>query len=169
MSPVPPELLSRLLREHGPPLVLYARQWCHTPEDVVQEAFLRLMEQEQLPENVAAWLYRVVRNGALNAARSAARREKHESAAARRGEPWFESGWDERFDAATATDALQGLPLEQRETIVARLWGGLSLAEIAQISGTSISTVYRRYQAGIEALREKLGALCPDDEDTNRT
>jgi DNA-directed RNA polymerase specialized sigma24 family protein len=38
MAGVGPELLERLAKEHAAALVLYARQWCGTPEDVVQEA-----------------------------------------------------------------------------------------------------------------------------------
>ena len=64
MSAVGPELLTRLIDEYGPALVLYARQWCNAPEDVVQEALLRLVEQPALPKDVLAWLYRVVRNAA---------------------------------------------------------------------------------------------------------
>lgn len=46
MHVVGPELLTQLLDEHGGALVLYAQQWCDTPEDVVQEALLRLMRQK---------------------------------------------------------------------------------------------------------------------------
>ena len=51
MSTISPRHLSHLLREHGPALVLYAEQLCRTAEDVVQEAFLRLTEQADMPEN----------------------------------------------------------------------------------------------------------------------
>ena len=59
--------LGRLVDRHAAALELYARQWCDTPEDVVQEAFLKLAGQRPLPDKPAAWLFRVVRNGALNA------------------------------------------------------------------------------------------------------
>ena len=52
-----------------------ARQWCAEPEDVVQEAFLKLAGQSKEPDDVVAWLYRVVRNGALDAAKLARRRD----------------------------------------------------------------------------------------------
>ena len=58
-------------------------------------------------------------------------------------------------------EALEDLPTEQREVIVARLWGGLSFDEIAEINGTAASTAHRRYQQGIAALREKLEGICP--------
>jgi RNA polymerase sigma-70 factor (ECF subfamily) len=143
--------------------VLYAQQWCRTPEDVVQEAFLRLIQEPKEPENVVAWLYRVVRHRALNATRSAVRRARRESEAAVSGEVWFEP-WCEQLAADEATETLKRLPIEQREVIVARLWGGLSFQEVADLTGTSLSTAYRRYQAGLEALRERLGVECPENE-----
>jgi RNA polymerase sigma-70 factor (ECF subfamily) len=56
---------------------------------------------------------------------------------------------------------LQRLPDEQREVIVARLWGGLSFEQIAEAAGCSASTAFRRYSAGIDALRRELDEPCP--------
>lgn len=174
MNPISPQLLSWFLREYGSALVLYAQQWCHAPEDVVQEAFCRLAEQDQTPENVPGWLYRVVRNGALNASRSAARRGRHESEAAVRSPRWFEANGADQFDSRQIARLLPELADEQREAIVARLWGQLSFEEIGRLSGSSTSTAYRRYQAGIASLRERLGVACPQQQtntsqtDTNR-
>jgi RNA polymerase sigma-70 factor (ECF subfamily) len=162
MSTIGPETLGQLLDQHGGPLVLYARQWCRCAEDVVQEALLRLVQEPEPPENVVGWLYRVVRNGAISASRSAARRWRREAAIAARGEPWFDASPGDRLDAAAAAEALADLPLEQREVIVARLWGGLTLQEVADLTGASTSTVHRRYELGLMALRERLGVVCPD-------
>lgn len=63
-----PESVVRLWDEHGAALVLFARQLCDVPEDVVQEAFLQLVHNSPSPDNPKGWLYRVVRNRALNAA-----------------------------------------------------------------------------------------------------
>jgi len=160
MEPVGPQRLSQLLEEHGGALVLYARQWTDAPEDVVQEALLSLVRQNPLPENVVGWLYRAVRNEALSAARAAGRRHRREKAASRR-ECWFCPADEDRLDARAVTEALVELPVEQRETIVARLWGGLSLEEIAELTGSSTSTVHRRYHSGLAALRERFGVPCP--------
>jgi len=154
------EILERLLDEHGAALVLWAEQWCRTPEDVVQEAFLQLVRQTVIPENVTGWLYRVVRNGAISASRSAGTRRRHEVASACRGQLWFEPSDGQGLDAATAAEALGGLPIEQRESIVARLWGGLSFEQIGQLTGSSTSTAHRWYRAGLSALRERLGVSC---------
>ncbi len=161
MNTISPGDLARLLKERGTALVLYARQWSRTPEDVVQEAFLRLMDQREPPRNPVAWLYRVVRNEAFNAARAAARRKRHESAAAEDGDShptssWFDRSTEQPFDAQEATEALERLAHAERETVVARLWGGLSFEEVAALTGVSTSTAYRRYHSGIQALRERL-------------
>lgn len=161
MSHLGPELLGRLLDEHGAALVLYARQWCSSPDDVVQEALIQLARQPQIPEKLLPWLYRVVRNGAISAARCARRRREHEAVAAQPADAWLEAAASDRIDAASAASCLESLPPEQRETIVARLWGGLSFQEIAELMGTSSSTAHRWYQAGLEELRERLEPSCP--------
>src|SRR5215211_4490526 len=61
MGQVTGELLAPLLDRHGGALELFARQRCDTPADVVQEAFVQLVHQPRVPDNVVAWLYRVVR------------------------------------------------------------------------------------------------------------
>jgi RNA polymerase sigma factor (sigma-70 family) len=169
MSILSPQAVTRLWDEHGRTLVLYARQWCDVPEDVVQEAFLLLVRQVVAPDNPVGWMYRVVRNRAINASRSCGRQSRRETAAAGRGQPWFESADGDRLDAAAATDALKHLPVEQREAIVARLWGGLSFEEIARLSEMSLSKVYRSYQRGLAALRERLDVSCSTKKAKTRT
>src|SRR4051812_44420303 len=107
-----PEQLGRLMDAHAAALVLYARQWCASPEDVVQEAFVKLTTQKPAPEPVLPWLYRVVRNGALSARRAEERRRRHEAQAAARHPAWFVPSEGTGLDAAAVTAALQGLPLE---------------------------------------------------------
>lgn len=80
-SRVTPELLERLLDEHGAALELFASQWTNAPEDCVQEALLQLVRQPRLPDRVVAWLYRVVRNRGISHRRSLASRSRHETAA----------------------------------------------------------------------------------------
>lgn len=158
-----PEQLSRLVDDYAAALVLYARQWCAAPDDVVQEAFVKLAAQRKPPDNVAGWLYRVVRNGALAAARAERRRRHHESVAALRMPSWFTPTEAARLDSETATEALQCLPPEQRETLVAHLWGGLTFEQIGELTGVASSTAHRRYLAGLSALRERLRVPCPND------
>lgn len=169
MAAIGVELLSRLLDEHSAALVLYARQWCQCPEDVLQEAVLLLARQPEVPSNVVGWLYRVVRNGAISASRAAGRRARHEALAGEKNALWFEPGTEDRLDAAVVTEALQELPIEQREVIVARLWGGLAFDKIAELTGQPTSTVHRWYHAGLAALRERFGEPCRDKKSCRKS
>lgn len=145
-------------------LELYARQWCDEPEDVVQEAFVKLSAQRVTPLNPAAWLFRTVRNGAINDGIARQRRRRHEAKAAAKAPAWFETNPTARsgavVDPESAQAALAVLPLEQREIIVAHFWGGLTFDQIAELVGFSASSTHRLYQAGLVALRERLGVPC---------
>ncbi|MBX9789061.1 MAG: sigma-70 family RNA polymerase sigma factor [Pirellulales bacterium] len=158
------KLVQQMLTQQGPALELYARQWCHAPEDVVQEALLRLAEQRPIPDRPVAWLYRAVRRGALSAARGDARRQRHETAAALPAE-WFECDVGLGLDAEVATAALEELPLAEREVVVTRLWGELSFQEIGDLVGCSSSAAQRRYVAALAALRERFGVRCSATKD----
>jgi RNA polymerase sigma factor (sigma-70 family) len=156
-----PERLGSLIDRHADALILFARQWCDAPEDVVQEAFVRLASRPREPENPPAWLFRVVRNAAINASTAARRRTKHEANAALGTPAWFEASVDaDAIDPETAEAELRALPIDQREAIVAHLWGGLTFEQIGAMTGRSSSAAHRLYQSGLKALRERLGVPC---------
>ena len=85
---------------------------------------------------------------------------KREAATAR-PERWFAEREIDGLDAEAAVAALEALPPEQREVIVGRLWGGMTLEQIAGVAGCSVSSAHRRFEAGILTLRERLGVTCP--------
>jgi RNA polymerase sigma factor (sigma-70 family) len=157
MARIDPDTLGRLFDEHGRSLLLIARQWCDAPDDIVQDAFVALARQTVVPDRVVPWLYRVVRNGAIGAARQTRRRREERAASVEAVpcDPWFAST-DDQIEAERATQLLADLDGEAREAIVARLWGGLTFEEIARLQGCSLSTTYRRYQAGLARLQERL-------------
>lgn len=146
---------------HASALELYARQWCDSPEDVVQEAFIKLAGERRIPDQPAAWLFRVVRHGAINAGKASWMRRKHEGRMAVRSDAWFEcvreGGNETGLEPERVEEALSGLAMPQREVIVAHLWGGLTFEQIAAVVGGSSSGVHRLYQAGLRALRERMG------------
>ena len=150
------EFLGNLLDRHSATLVLFARQWCNTPEDIVQDAFMKLVTLRRPPDKIVPWLYRVVRNAAISTSRSTARRKRHETRSAETKQPWFVPSAEDGLDAATVVEKLRSLPLEQREAIVARLWGGLTFEEIGDVTGCGSSTAHRHYVEGLSTLRERL-------------
>jgi len=162
-----PDQLAELVDRYAAALVLYARQWCDSPEDVVQTALLKLCRLRTPPDNLVPWLYRVVRNGAIDASRAARRRHKYEAAAADIAPKWFAPSYDPTgLDARAAALALADLAVETREIIVMHLWGGLTFEQIAQTLDSSAATCYRRYAAGLEVLRQKLGVETPVKNET---
>lgn len=154
-----PKQIANLIDAHSPALLLYARQFGPCAEDLVQEAFLRLVAQRTWPSEVVPWLYRVVRNAALDERKMQERRARREQSVARVVR-WFVEPQIDGLDAEAAAGALQELDVEQREAIVAHLWGGLTFEQIGAVADIAASTAFRRYQAGIEALRARLGVAC---------
>jgi RNA polymerase sigma factor (sigma-70 family) len=159
-----PGTLGRLLDRNANALILYARQWCDSPEDVVQDSFVKLASERRTPGDPTAWLYKVVRHAAINAGVAAKRRRRHEAATAVVPSAWFAPSDHNAIDPESAVDALRGLPIDQREVIVARLWGGLTFEQIAALSGHSVSGAHRLYHSGLTALRERLGVSCPNQK-----
>jgi RNA polymerase sigma-70 factor (ECF subfamily) len=163
-GPVGPDLLGRLLDELGPALAFYAAQWTEADDDCVQEALVELARQTAEPENLRAWLFRVVKNRALNAARGARRRREREQRAGQARLTVGESTTDP-LDAIVVAEALDELEPNERELIVMRIWGGLTYDEIAASLEVSTSSVHRQYQQALERLRHRLESPCT----TNRT
>ena len=161
------ELLGRLLDEHGPALALYAAQWTDAADDCVQEALVELARQAAVPEHVVAWLYRVVKHRALNAARSAMRRRKREAETSERRSHATAFAGADPVKALIVAEALERLDADHREVVVMRVWGGLSYEEVAAATGTSTSTAHRRYQEALAQLRQILELPCPTS--TNQT
>ncbi len=154
--PVSPEQLQQLLADHGAALALFAAQWTDWPEDCVQEALLEFVRQPTTPRSPVAWLFDVVRKRAIDMHRAAQRRRKHEAAVGAAAATWFLPALAPEIDVQAMAAALQELAAEQREVIVARIWGGLSFEQIGTLVGVSTSAAHRRYEAGLRALRERL-------------
>jgi len=134
----------------------------------VVEALVELARQPTSPDHVVAWLYRVVKHRALNAARGARRRRERESRvmADRFAEARQESAFD-RYDAMAAMDALVQLDDDEREFVVMRIWGGLTFDEIAASLAVSTSTAYRQYERALTKLRIILESPCSTNKNAN--
>jgi RNA polymerase sigma-70 factor (ECF subfamily) len=167
MSPHDVERLTRMIAERSAALVLYARQWLDAAaaDDAVQDAFVALIGQRRAPDNPAAWMYRAVRNAAIDQLRVAKRRRQREQVVAMRRSELFESSAEAAIDAAIVGDWLNRLALEHREIVVLRIWCDLGFAEIAEIVQLGVSTVHDRYHAALRELRRALEKSCPSKTD----
>jgi RNA polymerase sigma-70 factor (ECF subfamily) len=62
----------------------------------------------------------------------------------------------EHADAMLMIEALNKVPLPQREAVTLHLHGGLKFKEIAQVLQVSLNTAQARYRYGLEKLRSVL-------------
>lgn len=159
--------LTQMVAGRAGALALYARQWLDaaSAEDVVQEALAALLTQPKPPTEPVAWMYRAVRNAAIDHVRSAVRRRRREQAVATGRREWFEADPHALIHAETAEQALRRLPAQHREIVVLRIWGELGLAQIGQIMHLSVTTVHERYVWALEQMRQTLENPCRKNQD----
>jgi RNA polymerase sigma-70 factor (ECF subfamily) len=157
------ERMTQMVTQSAAALVLYARQWLDgaSADDAVQEALMALLAQRQPPRNPTAWMYRAVRNTAIDEFRATERRRRREQCVARGRCEWFVADADALLDAQAAEQSLRRLSAELREVVVLRIWGDLGFAEIAEIMNLGVSTVHDRYKAALGQLRSVLEQPCP--------
>lgn len=131
----------------------------HEVEDLLQDTFLALAKLSSPPEFPKAWLWRTLRNLALNRKRQWFRRQKREMVKGRpESQPWDpveEIGQEENLDRLR--ECLGRLPWQDRELLAAILWGNLSFAEAAQVLGGSPSALHRKFHQIVDRLKHWMG------------
>ena len=131
-------------------------------EDVLQETFLALMRLSEFPREPENYCVRSFRNRALNYKRSLWRRLTREVLADGHhfagSNNWFEKAQDEAEQSlqSDAVRCLEGLPVEQREVIVLKIWNQFTFEEIGGLLEISPNTVAGRYRYGLQKIKTKL-------------
>jgi len=154
----------KLYESKAAELILYGRALglSHAEaEDVLQETFLVLMQRPQPPLRLEHYCVRSFRNRALNHRRSLWRRLTRELESRR----WFEKSAGENPAERAAMHCLAGLPVEQREVIVLKIWHRYTFEEIGQLLEASPNTIAGRYRYGLQKIKLRLeGADYERDE-----
>jgi RNA polymerase sigma-70 factor (ECF subfamily) len=149
----------QLYGQYGPALLAYACSFVAdvgTAEDVLHQVFLRLLQGDTVvPDVPVAYLYRAIRNAALNARRNVKREVAHDLELDSAND-LFENRNGNREAALALQAALKELPEEQREVVVLRVWSGMTLEEAASLTGVSLNTAASRYRYALDKLRERL-------------
>jgi len=130
--------------------------------DVVDDVFATMWLQRgtlEIRTTLAGYLYRAVRNGALNARRD---RTTHETLHAR----WLSSETSLSDDASATVEReelshvidrlLAALPERRRVAVTLRWRAGLSHAEIAEILGVNVQSVANLLNRALHDLRRML-------------
>ena len=118
-------------------------------EDILQETFLVLMQLSEPPEQPLHYCLRCFRNRTLNYRRNLWRRLTRELESHR----WFERSAEETPRERAAMRCLAGLPIEQREVIVLKIWHQHTFEAIGELLELSPNTVAGRYRYGLQKLR----------------
>lgn len=150
--------------QYGPALVAYL---CSVlgdrgrAEDVLHQVFLKLLKGHvDVPgDSVKPYLFRAVRNTALNLAEQNSRNvsfDKNMRETGDTGQQWFAAPVELGYWSTKLEGAIRGLPAEQGEILVMRIWGEMTFDQIATVLDISINTVASRYRYAIGKLRELL-------------
>jgi RNA polymerase sigma factor (sigma-70 family) len=133
-------------------------------EDVTQDSFRKALEalrRDDAEIDLRPWLYRIVRNTALNDLRD------RPPAAAELAEDLMAGGRsaaavaEQRAEVAALTEKLRALPENQRAALVMRELEGMSHDQIAATLGISHGAARQAIARGRAAVRNGLGALVP--------
>ena len=161
------EWLDGVFERFETPLVVYAARLVGSADrgrDVVQDVFLRLCREavRPTPERLAAWLYTVCRNRALDI-RKKERRMSELSPATADGlsatcvDPSAVA--EDHDEARRARALLDCLPDNQQEVIRLKIEHGLKYREISEVTGLSVSNVGYLLHQGLTTLRRQLGGV----------
>lgn len=152
-------------------------------EDVLQETWLKVVRNSsewQPRARFTTWVYTIARNLCVDSARKESFRKtdsldapasadaddgrtKGELVADDRGAAPDRAAYNVRLQPLLE-QALESLPLEQREVFLLREYQGIGFKEIAEVTGVNENTVKSRMRYALETLRKRLGELGVDGE-----
>lgn len=156
--------IQKALERYERPLMRYAVRIAGNVEmarDVVQDTFLRLCEADraEVDERLAAWLYAVCRNRALDVLRKEGRMEpleEREAESVESSSPEPSTIAAENETHGLLLQAIKTLPDNQREAVRLKFQDDMSYREISQVMGVSLGTVSHLIATALGALREQL-------------
>ena len=138
------------------------------PEDIVQETFVRLHRQvcthgPDSIEHLTTWLFRVAHNLALDALRRRARRDTAKASADTAAPAQQQAEEMDALGEIIRQEARQVVLRElnelddlYRHVVLLRVVQGMSLRQVAEVVGVSVSTVNYRLNQGLNTLAQRL-------------
>ena len=143
------------------PLVGYATRLVGDAErgrDIVQDVFLRLCQNgpHDSKDHIAAWLFRVCRNRALDVCRKERRMGplSPDNSTAHGPDPAHAA--ERQDDVSQVRAVLQRLPKNQQEVVRLKIEHGLKYREIGEVTGLSVSNVGYLLHQALQAMRRDL-------------
>ena len=161
-------LIEQIIQKHSGSLVLYARQWCTSPDDAVQEAFIDFVKLIDFPADPVAWLFKTTRYKAMNQTRSNIRRDRYQRQAMEIRDTWFVEPQQTELELQELEIELQKLTAIEREIIVAKVWGELSFAQISELVDVPTTTAFRIYREALKQLAQRLTGKQPTESQSKQ-
>lgn len=118
-------------------------------DEATFEAFARLLDYREGVRDPVAWVFRT-------AYRLASDELRREAAMAAGRDGSATSGGGESVLPGDLTDALRGLPVDQRLAVFLHYYADLPVREVARLSGSSVATVKVRLHRARRALATRL-------------
>lgn len=149
------EQVRRFYETHRDELFAYALSLTRsreTAEDAIHSAFRNVL-QRPLPRELKPYVYRCVRNAAIDECRARTRLERDAELFVI--DDNRHNGHDPALQHQLA-DLIMQLGDDERESIMLKTYSGMTFQEIADIRGVSINTAASWYRRGIEKLRAML-------------
>ena len=149
--------MKRIYDQYGAQLFTYALAVTSCPnlaEDAIHEAFCRGFRLTEAPRNLKAYMFRSVRNAAIDQLRQRGRTKSLSS------DYIFDSSAgprelaEERQFKHQVAKALLKLSEDERETIVQHLYADLTFQEIADLRERPIGTVTSWYRRGLAKMKD---------------
>ncbi|MEA1950072.1 MAG: RNA polymerase sigma factor [Planctomycetota bacterium] len=131
-------------------------------EDIAQEAFLRILRAAHRYQPTASfrtYLYRIVTRLCRDRRRKASPFSCPNPDAETSGAPSPDAVVAAREERRAVQEALESLPVKQKEAVVLRYYEGLSYDEIGEVMGASRKGVERLLARGRAALGNRLSGL----------
>jgi RNA polymerase sigma-70 factor (ECF subfamily) len=126
-------------------------------EDCVQECLLSIHRARATYDpsrQFRSWMFTIVRHKAIDMLRRRGTRQRHETPEARSEEAAAPA--TEPVAALQAAQALAAIRSEYRDALVMTKLQGHSLAEVARLTGVSVTAVKSRVHRGIQEVRRLL-------------
>ena len=160
------EWVQAALKRFEGPLIRYAARITGSVEearDVVQDTFLRLCsaDRSSVDGHLAAWLYTVCRNRALDIARKERRMVPlNEAVAANREAPGQHAARlaEQRDTHSAVLTIIDTLPEQQQEVVRLKFQDSLSYKEISEATGLTVSNVGFLLHTAIKTIRRQVAA-----------
>jgi len=170
-----PAAFSALVRRWQQPMARFLFHFVGQKElvqDLCQEVFLRVFlaaPRYRETGQFSSWLYRIALNVVRDFSRSQGRQPKlYQDSVPLVDSPGPDTCCEQQELAQLVSQAVAELPEPLRVVLVLRHYQGVNFEQMAQMLGTPASTLKSRFAAALAQLRERLGPLVRDTEESNK-